>query len=83
MLIALYGRSLLQVVCNTVTLAMDYYMIPDSTVAILSQLNVIFSSIFLGEMVLKLTGACHVTLFPCMCSRACALVHVSSLPSWF
>ena len=45
-----------QVVCNTVTLAMDYYMIPDSLVNILSILNVIFSSIFLGEMVLKLVG---------------------------
>lgn len=35
---------------------MDYYMIPDSLVNILSILNVIFSSIFLGEMVLKLVG---------------------------
>lgn len=48
--------SLSQVVCNTVTLAMDYYMIPDSTVNILSILNVVFSSVFLAEMVLKLVG---------------------------
>ncbi len=38
------------------TLAMDYYMIPDSTVNILSILNVVFSSVFLAEMVLKLVG---------------------------
>jgi hypothetical protein len=44
------------VVCNTVTLAMDYYMIPDSLVDILSILNVVFSSVFLTEMVLKLVG---------------------------
>ncbi len=38
------------------TLAMDYYMIPDSLVDILSILNVVFSSVFLTEMVLKLVG---------------------------
>ena len=35
---------------------MDYYMIPDSLVDILSILNVVFSSVFLTEMVLKLIG---------------------------
>ncbi len=51
------AAGILQVVCNTVTLAMDHYGISDVMSGPLDKLNVAFSSIFLVEMVVKIIGA--------------------------
>ena len=44
------------VVGNTVTLSMDYYGIPQSTVYKLTLANIVFSTVFGAEMVLKNLG---------------------------
>ncbi len=46
------------IVGNTLTLSMDYYNMPDDLIANLAIANIVFSTVFLAEMVLKLTGAC-------------------------
>ena len=48
----------LVIVANTITLSIDYYGIPASTVSQLGIANIIFSTIFGVEMVLKLVGRC-------------------------
>ncbi len=44
------------IVGNTITLSMDYYNMPESVSDGLTIANVVFSVVFLGEMVLKLAG---------------------------
>ena len=44
------------VIGNTVTLSMDYYGIPQSTVYKLTLANIVFSTVFGAEMVLKNLG---------------------------
>ena len=44
------------IIANTVTLSVDYYGIPQSTVEVLNIANVIFSTLFAGEMLIKLFG---------------------------
>ena len=72
------------VFANVVTLSMDYHGIPESTLARLAQANIVFSTMFLLEMVLKLIGTSKSSTFesvplPCTVGTGSVALPVGTL----